>query len=688
MNPYQRLPWPWNVPRFTEMWNHSLQHSFNSTNTAGVPVPLYRCRQPNISQYTQSCATSNYAYRLPSPQQSRFASHLGQSWTQTSGYTNLDSSPVRTSQTTSVTLSSTGASCAHSQDSVMPTDSSPGKRCGKRSRQSSDSDETIPTTSKARISSTNTLRDVSHGSAREVFRKESTESTFDDERKRSSVSPNIEHLAYSSKSPLFDQSPRRRSDEDDYHVRTMDLCSSDDGQNEITTFQNVRKSDGEESDGPSADYANMFERQWIYTGLGRERNKRSGLEFSVLSYNILAQGLLNTNMDLYCDCPPDILDWNYRKQNILREIKDLIPDIMCLQEVEEDPFNNFFQPQLAILGYDGVFKKRTGDKQDGCAIFYKNSVFRLVKHKLVEYYKPGVFPLDRDNVGTIVLLQPRDKKVANQKICVANTHLLFNPKRGDVKLAQLGVLFAEIDNIAFRKVTHGDVKYHPVILCGDMNSEPYSPLYKFINRGKLQYDSLTRTEVSGQYKGQHWGFLPMPLWKAKMGVTDTCQYVDIVDERRGKKEKTKQEDKELKDKEVKDDKDNKTVEEEDGWTEVTSSKHKYGFSNTIKHSYNLKSAYTHRTADNQYEVTSNHKRTNCTVDYIFYSVTSNIRDDHNRNYSRHHHQHRREGKLKLLARLSLLSDSEATLMGGLPNRNNSSDHFSLLAKFLLEKDYR
>ncbi|XP_070573274.1 protein angel homolog 1-like [Ptychodera flava] len=190
-------------------------------------------------------------------------------------------------------------------------------------------------------------------------------------------------------------------------------------------------------------------------------------------------------------------------------------------------------------GYDGVFKKRPGDKQDGCVILYKNSVFRLIKHKLVEYYKPGVFPLHRDNVGTIVLLQPRDKKVANQKICVANTHLLFNPKRGDVKLAQLGVLFAEIDNIAFRKVTHGDVKYHLVILCGDLNSEPYSPLYKFINRGKLQYDSLTRREVSGQHKGQHLGFLPMPLWKAKMGVTDTCQYVNIVDERRGKKEKTR-----------------------------------------------------------------------------------------------------------------------------------------------------
>lgn len=32
--------------------------------------------------------------------------------------------------------------------------------------------------------------------------------------------------------------------------------------------------------------------------------------------------------------------------------------------------------------------------------------------------------------------------------CLANTHLLFNPKAGEVKLAQVGLLLAELHKIA------------------------------------------------------------------------------------------------------------------------------------------------------------------------------------------------------------------------------------------------
>jgi mRNA deadenylase 3'-5' endonuclease subunit Ccr4 len=37
----------------------------------------------------------------------------------------------------------------------------------------------------------------------------------------------------------------------------------------------------------------------------------------------------------------------------------------------------------------------------------------------------------------------------DDKIVVANTHLLFNPRRGDIKLAQFMVLMAEIDKHAY-----------------------------------------------------------------------------------------------------------------------------------------------------------------------------------------------------------------------------------------------
>ena len=37
----------------------------------------------------------------------------------------------------------------------------------------------------------------------------------------------------------------------------------------------------------------------------------------------------------------------------------------------DDHYVSQINPALNELGYDSVFKKRTGDKKDGCAIFYK-----------------------------------------------------------------------------------------------------------------------------------------------------------------------------------------------------------------------------------------------------------------------------------------------------------------------------
>ena len=47
--------------------------------------------------------------------------------------------------------------------------------------------------------------------------------------------------------------------------------------------------------------------------------------------------------------------------------------------------------------------------------------------------------LDRPNVGLIAMLEPvgnQNSKIDNRLI-VATTHILFNTKRGDIKLAQV-----------------------------------------------------------------------------------------------------------------------------------------------------------------------------------------------------------------------------------------------------------
>lgn len=54
-----------------------------------------------------------------------------------------------------------------------------------------------------------------------------------------------------------------------------------------------------------------------------------------------------------------------------------------------------------FLGYQSVYKKRTGGKPDGCATFFKTSKFRLLESRPVEYLVRGTL-LNRDNVGKIL----------------------------------------------------------------------------------------------------------------------------------------------------------------------------------------------------------------------------------------------------------------------------------------------
>lgn len=88
---------------------------------------------------------------------------------------------------------------------------------------------------------------------------------------------------------------------------------------------------------------------------------------------------------------------------------------------------------------------------------------------------------NRENIGQVATLRC---KTTSEVLLVANTHLIFNEERGDVKLAQLAILFANIHKIKMEvEKTLGDVK--PVIVVmGDFNIEPESKVYKFVTEGE------------------------------------------------------------------------------------------------------------------------------------------------------------------------------------------------------------
>ena len=57
----------------------------------------------------------------------------------------------------------------------------------------------------------------------------------------------------------------------------------------------------------------------------------------------------------YPYCAPWALPWNFRRRNLLRELVNYRADVMCLQEVQADHFENFLEPELAKFNYGKMF---------------------------------------------------------------------------------------------------------------------------------------------------------------------------------------------------------------------------------------------------------------------------------------------------------------------------------------------
>ena len=107
---------------------------------------------------------------------------------------------------------------------------------------------------------------------------------------------------------------------------------------------------------------------------------------------------------------------------------------------------------------------------------------------------------------------------------MATTHLLFNPKAGDVKLAQLSCLLAELHQLA----STSDQGLHPCILCGDFNSVPGSPLLRFIGESRLDYSALSALQIAGYFRDSTASRrIPMPLLPPHLGIGQDCVYRDL-----------------------------------------------------------------------------------------------------------------------------------------------------------------
>lgn len=387
--------------------------------------------------------------------------------------------------------------------------------------------------------------------------------------------------------------------------------------------------------------SNYYETR-IWKKLSSNNPDNIGLKFKVVSYNILSQELMVEHLYLYKKCNPAHLKWNYRLARLTEKIVEQKPDILCLQEVEEDALREILESikfEMPSMLY--VFKKKTGLRTDGCAIIYNCNLFELVCSDYVEFFRPDISLLNRHNIALFGKFRCKLKKEAH--LLVGTTHLVYNPKREDVRLAQTMVLLAELDQHSILKPEKLDRM--PIILTGDFNFKADSAPFQLIHTGQLVYEGLTKGYLSkpethlSPLIGKH--FL-----SNRLRITDNCQYIDC--------DETNYEN---------------NPQQSSSFSDESNPKNSHLFSTgSLSHSLNLKSVYDHCDGVSYGSVFQSRW---VTVDHMFYTRSNKMQEA------------TKKIKLVLDSVYQLPNERQCRRLGCLPNEQHGSDHLKIAACFSL-----
>ncbi|PON37203.1 Endonuclease/exonuclease/phosphatase [Parasponia andersonii] len=254
----------------------------------------------------------------------------------------------------------------------------------------------------------------------------------------------------------------------------------------------------------------------------KRETARDRLRFRLVSYNILAQVYVKSS--LFPHSPSSCLRWKARSQALLTLLNNLGADFLCLQEVDE--YESFYKPNMDTNGYSSIYLQRSGNKRDGCAIFFKPNSAELILQENIDYndllnsiqngtllsddiqndeqatvnkdatVKSGSTPKDtpqergdpndpcvrlkRDCVGIMAAFKLKGS--FNHIVIVANTHLYWDPEWADVKLAQAKYLLSRLAQ--FKTLVTNKFKCaSSLIAAGDFNSTPGDKVYQYLISG-------------------------------------------------------------------------------------------------------------------------------------------------------------------------------------------------------------
>jgi mRNA deadenylase 3'-5' endonuclease subunit Ccr4 len=193
----------------------------------------------------------------------------------------------------------------------------------------------------------------------------------------------------------------------------------------------------------------------IHIGMQR-RFGPSAAELSVVSWNTLSKTWLEKGRDDtdYVNVPLECFDWSSRSQQLVAGLLALDADVILLQEVDFEVFQDSFMDPLSQAGYQGIMQndiKRAEEQPCGNATFWKTDKLQL---QWAEHRSRTLI------TGFSVLCAPS----AGSRVTVINAHLESSQSKFGQRASQL--------HSALGKVRSSDA----VILGGDFNTGTDSPI--------------------------------------------------------------------------------------------------------------------------------------------------------------------------------------------------------------------
>jgi len=260
---------------------------------------------------------------------------------------------------------------------------------------------------------------------------------------------------------------------------------------------------------------------------GRSEQERKDT-IRTMTYNILADLYVSRELEVEAVMYPHVKFECIRKTRrmpmLVAEILAYDADVICLQEVDGSIYDTYLEPVMQVMGYDGYYSNKASCQREGCGLFWSKKVFERdealtfslrdlfdpddvekaenpdtqgaqsnwdsmegIKHLLRNH--PELRQVIMEKIGQVVQIAKLKLKNPGEgqpkKMIVANTHLFYHPMADHIRAMQAYVVCQKVDEV---RRCSTDTYPYPLMLCGDLNSDPLSGASQLLFTRAVQPD--------------------------------------------------------------------------------------------------------------------------------------------------------------------------------------------------------